>query len=330
MPTWSGILKELQQTTVKEGIFAFDIVRRKYLTTLSQVTKRNTILYATNWTTNIGLSIDPGAVSITEHDIQGLMEVMHGLKGEKLDIILHSPGGSAEATEALVSYLRMKFNDIRVIIPQAAMSAATMLACSANTIVMGKHSFMGPIDPQIFLTTQLGPQIIAAQAILDQFQLAKEECKDPNNLNVWYPMLSQFGPALLTTCNNALELSRNLVLEWLVNYMFKDVDGGEQVAKEIAKYLSDHTEFKTHSRHINRDIAKSKGFIIEDLESNQEVQDLVLSVFHATTHTFAATGLTKIIENQLGKTFAISFNPVPPPKTPTTKIPPPNPSQAKQ
>ena len=81
------------------------------------------------------------------------MEVICGLSSSKLDLIVHSPGGSAEVTEALVSYIRTKFADVRVIVPQAAMSAATMLACSANTIMMGKHSFLGPIDPQFILAT---------------------------------------------------------------------------------------------------------------------------------------------------------------------------------
>jgi ClpP class serine protease len=56
------------------------------------------------------------------------MGVFYELKGKDLDLIVHSPGGSPEATEAIVTYLRSKFNDIRVIVPQAAMSAATMLA----------------------------------------------------------------------------------------------------------------------------------------------------------------------------------------------------------
>lgn len=44
------------------------------------------------------------------------MEVIHRLSGSELDLIIHSPGGSAESTEALVSYLRSKFNNIRVIV----------------------------------------------------------------------------------------------------------------------------------------------------------------------------------------------------------------------
>ncbi len=79
--------------------------------------------------------------------MQGFMEVIRGLPGDGLDLVLHSPGGSAEATEGLVTYIRSKYDNVRVIVPHLAMSAATMLACSANRILMGKHSYLGPIDP---------------------------------------------------------------------------------------------------------------------------------------------------------------------------------------
>lgn len=165
---------------------------------MNAYTKRNTILCATGWTTHLGIPVDPNMTSITDEDIEGLMEVIPGLMGDNLDLILHSPGGWAEATEAFLSYLRMKFINIRVIIPYAAMSAAPMLSCAANSIVMGKHSFIGPIDPQIVLQTQSGNQIVsAAQAILDQFKLAKTECQDPTNFNVLYPILGSYGPALI-------------------------------------------------------------------------------------------------------------------------------------
>ena len=67
--------------------------------------------------------------------------------------------------------------------------------------------------------------------------------------------------------------------------------------------VADHQEFKSHGRHINRDKAKEMGLVIEDLEDDQEFQDLVLSVFHATTHTFNGTNAVKIIENHMGTAF---------------------------
>ncbi len=279
----------------------FDAVRRKYLVSTYKNTGRNTILYATKWTQ--ASNIDPELISITDEDVQGLMVVIHGLKGPHLDLIVHSPGGSAEATEAIVSYLRTKFSDIRVIIPQSAMSAATMLACASNKIVMGKHSFIGPIDPQLMLHTQVGVQAVPAQAILDQFKLAKSECEDPKKLGSWLPILSQYGPALLIQCANALKLSEQLVSEWLESYMFAGRENAKDISKGIAAKLADHKEFKSHGRHINRDKAKEMGLIIEDLEDDQEFQDLILSVFHATTHTFNGTNAVKIIENHTGKAF---------------------------
>jgi ATP-dependent protease ClpP protease subunit len=310
LPTWSEILKELSDLR-SQGKIPFDIVRRKYLSSLSAYTNRNTILYATSWTTHLGIPVDPNLTSITDEDVEGLMEVIHRLKGDDLDLILHSPGGSAEATEAFVSYLRMKFTDIRVIIPYAAMSAATMLSCAANTIVMGKHSFIGPIDPQIVLQTQSGNQIVAAaQAVLDQFKLAKKECQDPANLNVWYPILGNYGPALIQQCQDAIDLSRTLVSSWLKDYMFSGRHDAEKISHNIADYLSDHTQFKTHARHINRHTAKANGLIIQHLEDDQTFQDLVLSVYHATTNTFTS-GTVKIIENHLGKAFVKQIVAVP-------------------
>ena len=168
---------------------------------------------------------------------------------------------------------------------------------------MGKHSFIGPIDTQLILHTQVGVKAVPAQAILDQFKLAKSECEDPKNLGSWIPILSQYGPALLIQCVNALELSQQLVAEWLESYMFADREDAEKISKKIAIDLADHKEFKSHGRHINRDKAKEMGLIIEDLEDDQEFQDLILSVFHATTHTFDGTDAVKIIENHNGKAF---------------------------
>ena len=137
MPTWGEILAELKGMEEQGVKPPFDAVRRKYLATAYKNTGRNTILYATKWT-QAG-DVDPEVISITDEDVQGLMEVIHGLKGPNLDLIVHSPGGSPEATEAIVSYLRTKFSDIRVIIPQLAMSAATMLACASNRIVIWEN-----------------------------------------------------------------------------------------------------------------------------------------------------------------------------------------------
>ncbi|HNS19900.1 MAG TPA: hypothetical protein PKH24_05345 [Sedimentisphaerales bacterium] len=302
MPTWSEILGELLQSQAGGGMPQFDAVRRKYLVKMHEATGRNVILYASKWT-QPDPSVSPETVSIVDEDVQGLMEVIHGLVDPNLDLILHSPGGSPEAAEAFVRYLRSKFHHIRIIVPHLAMSAATMMACAADTIILGKHSFLGPIDPQFVVNTPLGERMVPAQAILDQFEQAKTECLDPAKMGAWLPMLSQFGPDLLIQCRNALQMSRQLVEDWLMSYMFKDDLEREKKAKDIATWLADHGEFKSHGRHIPRAEVERRGLRVEPLEQDQRIQDVVLSVFHATTHTFTGTAAVKIIENHLGKAF---------------------------
>jgi hypothetical protein len=302
VPTWSEILGELNGALPTQGPGAFDHVRRKYLVLLSNHTKRNTILYATKWT-QPGVA-DASQISITAEDMQGFMEVIHGLDGAAgLDLILHSPGGSPDAAEAIVHYIRSKFDSVRVIVPQAAMSAATMVACAADEIVMGKHSSLGPIDPQFIVSSPGGTMALPAQAILDQFEMAKDDCKDSSLLGAWMPILPQYGPSLLIQCHNALELAEELASEWLARWMFRATPGGKNVAKGIARKLADHTRYKSHGRPIHRDVARKIGLKVLDLEVDQAVQDLVLSVFHASTHTFASTNAVKIIENQHGRAF---------------------------
>lgn len=301
MPIWSEILAELSETLDQNGNSNFDGIRRKYLAELHRHTGTEVILYASGWLQKP--DTPPALVSIGDEDIQALMEVSQGLTGNRLDLIMHSPGGSPEAAESIVSYLRQRFSHIRLIVPQLAMSAATMIACAVDEIVLGKHSFLGPTDPQIMLPTSLGVRLVPAQAVLDQFDRAQEECADPAKLSAWIPMLGQYGPDLLVQCESALDMSKDLVRTWLETYMFKDLDDRAKRAKSIATWLADHGHFKSHSRHISRDEVERRGFTVVPLEKDPDLQDLALSVFHATTHTFAGTSAAKIVESHTGRAF---------------------------
>ena len=315
MPAWSEILKELEQTKVnnREHLIEYDAVRREYLYKLHKHSRRNTILYASAWLQGGDFG---AAHSIHDEDLHALMEVIQGLKGPNLDLILHSPGGSPETAEAIVSYLRTRFSHIRVIVPQLAMSAATMIACAADEIVLGKHSFLGPTDPQIVLATNLGVRLIPAQAVLDQFDRAQRECADPAKLAAWLPMLSQYGPDLLERCEKSLAMSKNLVGKWLKMYMFKkdSAEKGATKAKEISEWLADHQHFKSHARHISREELERKELTVLRLEKDDVLQDLSLSVFHATTHMFVGTPTVKIVENHTGRAYIKQKRIIPPSK----------------
>lgn len=305
MPSWGEIVAEINATPGNEQAGALDIVRRKYLAALHAHTGRPVILYASRWVQGVPAGTE-AFVSITDEDVHGFMEVVRDLKGPNLDLVIHSPGGSPEAAEGIVKYLRAKFGNIRVLVPQLAMSAATMLSCAANEVLLGRHSFLGPTDPQLLLQTTTGRRFVAAQALLAQFDMALEECKDRNNWGAWAPMLPQYGPDLVVTAENACRMTAHLVGRWLTEYMFADVPKrqAKKRSQKLAKLLNDHDRMFTHSRHLGFDELEAAGMRVSRLESDNVTQDAVLSAFHATMALFGAMPMCiKVIENHLGKAF---------------------------
>jgi hypothetical protein len=303
MPTWGDILKELEATKSgrPDGRPDFDAVRRKYLRALSSYTHRPVILYSTAFLET--RPVPPLDLQVHLIDVQGFMECISGIQERSLDLIIHSPGGSAEAAESVVSYLRTKFDHVRVFVPLAAMSAATMIALSADEVIMGRHSQLGPIDPQFTVGTPEGPRSAPGQAILDQFDQAKNECRNPANLAAWMPILRSYVPGLLAQCNDQRALAERLVAEWLQLYMFAGQTMGAEKATKIAAWFADYAEFKSHGRPVRIEDLQNLEIKVAALEDDQKLQDAVLSVHHATMHTFARTPAVKIIENHLGKAY---------------------------
>ena len=302
MGTWGEILVEIGNTRVPDDDSPdFDGVRRKYLAKLSEVTGRPAILYASAYLDD--KDCPPQVLQIELGDVRGLMEVVSNIGGDDLDIIIHSPGGSAQAAESMVAYLRKRFRRIRAIVPLAAMSAATMIALSANEIVMGQHSQLGPIDPQFTMMTREGPASAPAKAILKEFERAKEECKNPENIAAWIPILDGYFPGLLTQCEDSQRLAKRLVEKWLKDYMFADDERAGEKASRIAAYFADYDEFLSHARPVDFEKCQELGLNVSALEEDDDLQDAVLSTHHATMHTFAETPACKIIENSEGRTW---------------------------
>ena len=105
MPTWGQILNELKRTQNPQGTgWDFDRVRRKYLKALHDLTQRAVILYSTAFLES--RPILPTDLQVGLQDIPGFMEAVSNVEEKQLDLILHSPGGSAEAAESVVTYLR--------------------------------------------------------------------------------------------------------------------------------------------------------------------------------------------------------------------------------
>lgn len=66
-----------------------------------------------------------------------------------IDLILHSPGGLALATEQIANALRHHPAKVTVMVPHYAMSGGMLLALAAHEILMDPNAVLGPVDPQV-------------------------------------------------------------------------------------------------------------------------------------------------------------------------------------
>lgn len=295
MATWDEIGSEISGAHRSP----YDVVRRTYLANLSDHTGRNIISYYSAFNEKPDLvQRSPVDFSINDGDKNGFMAAIYGMdRDQGLDLLLHTPGGGIAATESLVSYLRAMFDiNIRVIVPQMAMSAGTMIACASREILMGKQSSLGPIDPQ------LGG--IPAHGVIEEFDRAADEIKHrPERIPLWQVIISQYHPTFIGECENAIAWSNEMVKEWLETGMFRDYTDREIRADRVVAELGDHALTKSHDRHIPIDRVRSLGLFVSAFEDDDELQNAILSVHHATTHTLAGTGATKIIENHMGRSY---------------------------
>lgn len=293
MPNWNSVLREIS-VIQQAGASAHDKVRRKYLKRLYNHTGRNVIAYYSGFLTKPRIE----GIEINDDDKNGFMLAIHEMKrdGVGLDLILHTPGGDGQATISLVEYLRDMFgNDIRAIIPQIAMSAGTMISCSCKSIIMGKESSIGPIDPQF--------GSIAAANLLEEVKKARDDIiTNPNLALFWNPILSKITPSFIERCEWALKDSNEFINVTLRKNMFARLTPQAQDAaiEKISKLLANN-EGRAHNTHIQYQECVDAGLVVERLEDDPILQDLVLTIHHCYMHTLANTSAFKIVENHMGR-----------------------------
>jgi hypothetical protein len=165
--------------------------------------------------------------------------------------VLVSPGGNGEAGyrigHAFQQWAQQMGLIFRVIIPLYAKSAATILALGAHEIVMGLHSEIGPIDPQI---PKLDPahnflRFVPAMAVIDGLKLIGEYIdRLPAMSEFFKEILGKERPSLdeLGLLERARESGKQYAELLLMGDMIRDQD----IARATAERLSDYYRYHGH------------------------------------------------------------------------------------
>ena len=304
MTSWQELQHEVQ---LKKNI---DLVRREKYSRLVEVSKRPLIVYASAFTVQLKNQFQHLMV-LDLSDKEGFEEVTKKIPGKEVDILIHSPGGSAEATESIVKILRNRFSNIRFLVPGVAKSAATMLALSGDKIIMTKSSELGPIDPQIRVRDRFSP----AGSIIEQFEKANKQIRNnPESLPAWIPILQEYAPCLLVECKNYTELAESLVKNWMRDYMFNGEFSKitDKKIRNIAKFFTNEKMNLSHARRIDYDQINKIGVkvqLADDLgkDFSEAFNDVYLSIIQTLTYSDAI----KIFENSNNDALILNIQSTP-------------------
>lgn len=213
---------------------------------------------------------------LVEEIFDELQTSFKDLNGE-LDIVVHSGGGDIDAAYNLAC-LFQKFGNKKLsfIVPRWAKSAATLLACAGDEILMSPIAELGPLDPQI---TQINPleerfEQFSPLHIQTTLDLIRNEFEQGNkDLAEGLLKRLQF-PLTLGSFIKSHEIAEQYLVRLLKSRMANTGKLGEDPEK-IAKRLT--REYADHGFCINLDEAKKIGLNVQPIED--EMLDLIWQLF---------------------------------------------------
>ncbi len=285
---WHDFLLEVQQKN--EDINPLEI-RKACYRDIEKYRGRPLLVYATKF---LG-QVPPGIPNFIDvEDVDGFTDMVNSVEkdAEEIDVLIHSPGGRPDATERIVLILRGRFKKVNFLIPHSAYSAATMLALSGNSIILHPSAILGPIDPQI--------NGVPARSIKRGFEKVKEKIsKDgPESLPAYIPLIEKYSIELLELCEDSEKLSKELVSDWLKEFMFGNERGKSKQIEDAVDYFSDYDKHLLHSRPLS--LKKLQGFKLNIELADETLQGLLWEAYILLNGFFNVTPFVKLFETTNG------------------------------
>jgi hypothetical protein len=199
---------------------------------------------------------------VTRDDTVGFVDLLHNVRaGNSVDLMLHTGGGDLDAAEKLGSLIRETIGleaQLRVIVPDYAKSAGTLMAIGGNPILMSDSSELGTIDPQVVLHDGCGNEIChSVLNYIKGYYAAKKALDDDPDDVAKRITFEKFDPTVLRKFEGIARRAREFAENQLKPY------GAHYTA--IASKLMNIDRFPSHRQMISWRAARDIGLNIEYL-----------------------------------------------------------------
>jgi hypothetical protein len=222
-------------------------------------------------------------------DIASFETTLSSISGaEQINVLLHSPGGDATIVEKMVDMCRAHLSGsnrkLRIIVPNIAKSAATVMALGSDTIVMGYCSELGPIDPQVQIVVSGVAHWVSALAYVEsRDNIMRDIAKAIKEKTPTVGLLQQLAGLNIPFTHemeHQIDFAKKTAARLLEKYMLKGAYPKAAVrskkANAIAEKLLSKQLFPVHGQFIDGETAKRElGLTVEVLDKDDELWMLV-------------------------------------------------------
>jgi Serine dehydrogenase proteinase len=244
-------------------------------------------------------SIDPTALTPVRREIED--QVTEPREDVAIDVWLESPGGDAHSAFKLALMLRDAASHVRVVVPDYAKSAATLLALAGDELYMAPGAELGPLDAQLPEEGSLMGQIsalniaraaddvarnavdIALQGgaeVINMTRLSRADTMDVMfrfSASFSEPLMRQLDPRVVHDAKQLLKVTVEYAKRLLTMTQCRDA---ERIARQMVE------DYPTH------------GFVIDQAEASRI--GLPVQPFRDYEFVAAATGLHRATEDAGG------------------------------
>jgi hypothetical protein len=284
---------------------------RRALAEIEAIRGRPAVLYAGN----VVATQSHLLIAMTAHDELPFAEMIDAVHGSarEVDVVVVTPGGSAQTASCFVDKLRSRFDHVAFIIPNACMSAGTILVLSGDQIWMDERSSLGPIDPQVLgregRFVPLQALWVLLKEIADKGRAAIAKGHQP----CWshLQLLRNIDTKELGDALSATRYVKDLAAGYLEKWKFRgwtvrttsgmavDTAYRRRRASEIADALCNHDLWKMHSHRLPRDVVEQNLRLrVERCESVPGLQRAMRRLWVLMYFIFENSHVVKIIMSQ--------------------------------
>jgi hypothetical protein len=202
---------------------------------------------------------------VAKPDVDYIYEALLSIEDKSnIDVILFSHGGDPDQAYLIGSMLQEFTNKkLTVIVPRIAKSAATLIACAADELIMLPSSELGPIDPVI--ESPETKRYVPVLSLMESFEIL---VKKGLSEEVIKEVLHRIPVTELGDYNRLADHTKSLAERLLVRRMFRDEkDVAESIAEKLCK------GYKSHYASITLSDVRELGLKLVDI--TKDVKDAI-------------------------------------------------------